>query len=246
METGNFKRMLSVRQRNILECVVKEYTSTANPVGSENILKHYNFPASSATIRLELAELEREGYLYQPHTSAGRIPTDKGYRYFVNSLMKNRELSLSDQAMLQEELMKLKAKNIRLTRTAAKLLATLSHNLAISGLIEEEEYFQSGVRELLSQPDFSDVDEVCKTVEVLDYLDQNIDHLLEDLEEGQVETFIGKENPLTRSENCSLIIARCRISKNQTGIIAIMGPKRMRYAKNISLVQYMANLLTEE
>jgi len=235
--------MLTGRQKRILEIVIKEYTRSAEPLGSEELLKQYDFGVSPATIRAEMAELTHLGYLYQPHVSAGRVPTDKGYRFFVNDLMKSRSLPVGEQRMLQEEILKLKARNIRLARTAAKLLATLSHNLAISGLIEEEEYFQSGIRSLLSNPEFSDVDEICRVVEVLDYLDENVDRIMSQLKEGEVQTLIGRENPLIKSDDCSMVVSRCRMPDGNTGILAIIGPKRMRYAKNISLIEYMTRLL---
>lgn len=235
--------MLTKRQQQILTCVIKEYTKTAIPVGSVNILEHYHFDISPATMRFEMAALEKKGYLYQPHVSAGRVPTDKGYRYFVNSLMQNKRLSLREQTLLQEELLKMRAKNQRLARTTAKLLAALSQNLAISGLIEEEEYFQSGIHEFLRQSDFSDVDEICRTVEVLDYLDQNIEKLLKELNEGEVRTFIGRENPLLKNEDCSVVVSRYRLPRGKHGIVAILGPKHMRYAKNISLIKYVTDLL---
>jgi heat-inducible transcriptional repressor len=235
--------MLTTRQEKILECVVKEYTRTAQSVGSKNLLNRYKFGVSPATMRAEMFELERLGYLYHPHTSSGRIPTDKGYRFFVASLMKDKELSRKDQISLQEELWKLRAKSNRMARTAAKMLSVLSHNLAISGVVEEEEYFQSGIKELLSQPEFTDIDGICRIVEVLDYLDQNIADLLVDLKQGEVKALIGKENPLVKGEQCSIVVARCRLPEGETGIIAIMGPKRMEYAKNISLVRYVSEVL---
>ena len=122
--------MLTERQKNILSVVVKEYTDLAMPVGSKHISRKYKFDLSPATIRNEMNELEDTGYLFQPHTSAGRIPTDKGYRYFVEKIMPDKELSKAEQKKLQAELLKLKAKNTRLERTAAKLLSSLSGNLA--------------------------------------------------------------------------------------------------------------------
>jgi|AntAceMinimDraft_16_1070373.scaffolds.fasta_scaffold37353_3 transcriptional regulator of heat shock response len=238
--------MLTERQQKILECVVKEYTQTANPVGSASILKRYGFSISPATIRMEMAGLEKMGYLYQPHTSAGRIPTDKGYRYFVNSLMNNQELTKRDQSLLQEELLKLRARNVKLTRITAKLLAVLSQNLAISGIVKEKEYFQSGIRGLLSQLEFTNVDEIYKTVEMLDYLDQNIEQLIKKLGKGEVKILIGKENPLIKNKECSVVVSRCRLPYGEDGILAIMGPKRMRYARNVSLLKYVVKLLEED
>ena len=238
--------MLTSRQEAILAAVIKEYTRTAVPVGSVHIIKRFAFDISPATMRAEMAELEEKGFLYQPHTSSGRVPTDKGYRYFVNSLMAQRDLTKKEQGVLQEELLKLKARNQRLARTAAKLLAALSHNLAITGLIEEETFFQSGIRDLVRQPDFTELDDICQVVETLDYLDNHVEKILDVLEEGEVgevKTLIGKENPLSKNEQCSLVVARCTLDEDKPGIIAIMGPKRMHYDKNISLIKYMTDLL---
>jgi transcriptional regulator of heat shock response len=235
--------MITKRQEKILDKVIAEYTKTAEPVGSLALLKKYDFGISAATARVELSSLEKEGFLYQPHTSSGRVPTDKGYRFYVSKLMKNRSLSLSDQKRLQEEHLKLMAKNARLTRMAAKLLSAFSRNLAISGLIEDEEYFQSGVKELLRHPEFNKIDEVCKTIEVLDYLDENVEKLISKIKRDEVKTLIGRENPLMESEGCSLVVSRTKLKNGKNVIIALMGPKRMEYARNISLVKHMKNLL---
>ncbi|MBD3245172.1 MAG: hypothetical protein GF335_04220 [Candidatus Moranbacteria bacterium] len=235
--------MLDTRKKKILESLIKEYTKTAEPVGSLYLLKKYDFGISGATMRNELSLLEKQGYLYHPYTSSGRVPTDKGYRYFVESLMKKRNLSKNEQSLIQQELLKLRVKNTRLARTTAKLLAAFSKNLAISGLIEEEEYFQSGIRDFLSQPEFTKVDEVCKAVEMLDYLDENVDKLLSSLQSGETRTLIGRENPLAKTEGCSLVVSKIRFPQGHSGLLAIMGPKRMNYDKNISLIDYVSKIL---
>src|SRR3989344_410354 len=99
---------MDIRKQKILAAIVKEYSETANPVGSKEIMDRYNLKVSSATIRSEMAELEKEGYISQPHKPAGRVPTDKGYRYFVNQLMRRFELSEKERKMLRDELGKLK------------------------------------------------------------------------------------------------------------------------------------------
>src|SRR3989338_9577433 len=123
---------MNKRQRQILSAIVKLYTETAMPVGSQVLLKHSDFPVSAATLRSDMAALEEEGYLYQPHVSAGRIPTDQGYRIYVEEIMSKETLSWRDQEHLQKELLMLRAKHVRLGRTTAKLLSVLSGNLAVS------------------------------------------------------------------------------------------------------------------
>ena len=99
---------MNTRQQKILSVIIEEYTNSAVPVGSEVLVKKYNLKVSPATIRNDMGKLEEEGLLYQPHISSGRIPTDEGYRYFVEEIMKDKELSHDEQKKLQRELLKLK------------------------------------------------------------------------------------------------------------------------------------------
>src|SRR3989339_240263 len=233
--------MLTERQKKILSVVVKEYTQTAVPVGSKVLAGKYKFELSSATIRAEMNELEEAGYLHQPHISAGRIPTDKGYRYFVEKIMPDKELSKPEQKKLQAELLKMQAKNTRLTRTTAKLLSGLSGNLAISGVKHEFDDF--GMKELLDEPEFREMDDLCRLAETLDYIDEKFDSLVKNLRENEVKIFIGKENPIKEISNCSMMVSPYKTKSGEKGLLALIGPKRMEYAKNKSLIEYMKKLL---
>lgn len=232
---------MNIRQQKILAAVIEEYTSSAVPVGSSVLTEKYGFKISSATIRNDMTQLEKEGFLYQPHISAGRIPTDKGYKYFVEEMMGDTELSLSEQKKLQAELLKLKAQHNRLSRTTAKLMSSFSGNLAISGL--EKDFAEFGLRELLDQPEFKEIDEFCKVAEALDFIDENIDSLLKGVKAGETKIFIGKENPIKEISNCSMVVSPYKNKKGERGVLAIIGPKRMQYAKNKSLIDYMKKLL---
>jgi len=235
--------MLTDRQKNLLSAVVKEFTETAVPVGSKHIVKKYDFDLSPATIRAEMNELEDAGFLFQPHTSAGRIPTDAGYRYFIEEIMPDKELSKTEQKKMQVELLKLKAKNTRLTRTAAKLLASLSGNLAVSGMIGKDEYYDFGMSELFEEPEFREMDDLCRLAETLDFIDERVDQLVGKLKDNEVKIFIGKENPIKEISNCSMMVSPYKTKSGEKGILALIGPKRMAYAKNKSLIQYMKKLL---
>ncbi len=234
---------MNERQEKILATVIEEYTQTAIPVGSQILVGKYKFKVSPATIRNDMTALEDEGYLYQPHISAGRIPTDKGYRYFVEEMMKDKELSKAQQQDMQREFLKLKAQNTRLTRTTAKLLSHVSGNFAISGLIDNDEFSDFGMRELMEEPEFKELDEMCRLVEMLDYVDEKFDQLTKGIKEGETRIFIGKENPIQEASNCSMIIAPYKLNSGEKGILAIIGPKRMEYAKNKSMIEYVKKLL---
>lgn len=234
---------MNSRQEKILATVIEEYTQTAVPVGSQILVSKYGFDVSPATIRNDMMSLEEEGYLYQPHISAGRIPTDKGYRYFVEEMMGDKELSKEEQQKMQREFLKLKAQNTRLTKTTAKLLSHVSGNFAISGLIDNDEFADFGIRELMEAPEFQELDEMCRLVEVLDYMDERFDQLAQELGDDETKIFIGKENPIREISNCSMIVSPYRLKSGEKGILALIGPKRMKYAKNKSMIEYMKKLL---
>ncbi len=230
------------RQKQLLSAIVELYTKTAVPVGSQALLEHYDFGVSSATLRNDMVMLEEEGYLYQPHVSAGRIPTDQGYRLYVEEMMGDEDLSREDQRRLQKELLMLKAKHMRLGRSTAKLLSSLSGNLAVSGIVDKDEYYDFGMRELIDNPEFQEMDELCRLVETLDSLDEKVDGIMLKLKDGETRIFIGSENPIAGINNCSMIVAPYQTDEGR-GMLAIIGPKRMDYAKNKSLIEYMRKML---
>ena len=232
---------MNKRDKKILALVIEEYTNSAVPVGSKILAKKYKLDLSPATIRSIMAKLEKEKYLYQPHISSGRIPTDKAYRFFVEKIMGEQELSLVEQKKLQAEILKLKAQNKRISRTTAKLLSSFSGSLAISG--SEKEFFDFGMSELLENPEFKNIDEFCRIVEALDYIDENIDSILSKMKDGETKIFIGKENPIKEISNCSMVVSPYTTKNGERGVLAIIGPKRMKYAKNKSLLDYVRNLL---
>jgi transcriptional regulator of heat shock response len=233
---------MNTRQKQLLSAVVELYTKTAVPVGSQALIEHYDFGVSSATLRNDMVILEEEGYLYQPHVSAGRIPTDKGYRTYVEEMMGDQDLSREDQRRLQKELLQLKAKHMRLGRSTAKLLSALSGNLAVSGIVDKDEYYDFGMRELIDNPEFQEMDELCQLVETLDSLDEKVNGIMLNLKDGETRIFIGSENPIAGINNCSMIVAPYQTDEGR-GMLAIIGPKRMDYAKNKSLIEYMRKML---
>ena len=232
------------RQEIILGSIIREYVDSAIPVSSSLLAEKYDFDLSPATIRAEMLELENEGYLYQPHTSAGRVPTDNGFRYFVDELMREKELTKREQHSLQVELLKLKAQNKMLARTTAKLLSAMSGNLAVSGVIDSDDFYKSGIQKLLSQPEFSDLETLSKMAEVIDYLDESMEELSGELKNrSEVEIYIGKENPICNNNECSMVVSKYRMKNGEEGLLAIIGPKRMKYSRNVSLIDYLKKIL---
>ena len=123
---------ISDRQRAILGIIVEEYVSTARPVASEQIVNNYNLNVSSATIRNDMADLERAGLIVQPHTSAGRIPSDRGYRYFVTNLMNPTALSQDEQRTIRHQFHQIEMDAEEWVRLAASVLARTVHSAAVA------------------------------------------------------------------------------------------------------------------
>src|ERR1700761_1114177 len=128
----NDRPELDKRKAFILATVVYEYIATAEPVGSVTLTQKYNLGVSSATIRNEMAELEAGGYLVQPHTSAGRIPSDTGYRTFVDHLMHPEPLAESDAQRIQSQFREASRELDAVIDQATRLLSGLSNNVAIA------------------------------------------------------------------------------------------------------------------
>jgi heat-inducible transcriptional repressor len=119
------------RKRRVLRAVVKEYIRTAEPVASETLVRRFALGVSSATVRNDLADLEELGLLGHPHTSAGRVPTDRGYRYFIESLMGEPELRREEQMMVRHQFHQVHRETEEWLRLAASVLARLSRSASI-------------------------------------------------------------------------------------------------------------------
>ena len=146
---------LNDRERRVLEAVIETYVETAEPAGSRTISKKFGHTLSAATIRNTMSDLEEKGYLYHPHTSAGRIPTDLAYRVYVNSLMRLSQVSASDSHQIREELAERNAVDQILER-AAQVLGVLTKELGVAvgptldeAVLERLELLQAGSDRLL-------------------------------------------------------------------------------------------------
>jgi heat-inducible transcriptional repressor len=193
------------RQKQILSAIVEQYAEVASPVGSSLLAKV--FDVSSATIRAEMAELERTGYIHQPHTSAGRVPTDKGYRYYVNHLLEMKE---SGPERRGERALTARVQDgglpERTIRNAVDTLVELTHNLGLATI--GDQLYMSGLSNLFGQPEFMSGSQVQQVAVLLDNLEP---WLREAAPNEPLSVYIGRENPIGRTAGCSLIIRmHCR------------------------------------
>lgn len=232
---------IGLRQQKILAAIVKEYSETAVPVGSKELVAKYKLQVSPATIRNEMALLEDKGYIFQPHKSAGRIPTDKGYRLFVNELMRRFELSDKERRTLRDELAKLQVAHEQLGRSLSHLISQVSGQAAFAFLPNDTS--TTGLSKIVVEPEFADSKSLRQVAELFDHLDQHAEKLINKSTED-IEAYIGHESPMPVPKNMSLVVSKIYFKDGKKGIVGIIGPKRMSYAKNLSILEYLSKLIT--
>lgn len=244
---------LTARQEQILFAIIEQYAEIANPVGSVTLAKLFN--VSSATIRAEMVHLEEYGYIAQPHTSAGRVPTDAGYRYYVNALSEQPEntdhlgrrlLNASDDKPLERGNRVLEVRISSQTRAdfairgAVDSLVELTGNLGLATI--GDQLYISGISRLFTQPEFLDNQRVQSVAKLLD----NLEPWLRETAPGQpLNIFIGQENPIGKTSQVSLIISRFRSPYSDRSYIGVLGPTRQNYAKVMALVRRAGTILEE-
>ncbi len=219
------------RQQQILRAIVEQYAEVASPVGSSLLAKVFN--VSSATIRAEMAELERAGYIKQPHTSAGRVPTDKGYRVYVNSLNESGEMAIErrgERALAQR--VQFGGAPERQIRNAVDTLVELTQNLGLATI--GNQLYMGGLSNLFGQPEFMNGTQVQQVASLLDNLEP---WLREAAPNEPLSVYIGQENPIGRTAGCSLIISRFRSPFSDRSYIGVLGPTRQSYHDNMQLVR---------
>jgi heat-inducible transcriptional repressor len=227
---------MTERQVKILQAVVEEYAEVASPVGSQILAKVFN--VSSATIRSEMAELERLGYIRQPHTSAGRIPTDKGYRYYVNETAKdNIESTAGADRALSARIGEGGVPDIAI-RNTVDTLVELTQNLGLATI--GKQLYMSGLSNLFGQPEFMQPGQVQEVARLLDNLEP---WLREAAPNKPLSVYIGRENPIGRNSGCSLIISRFSSPFSDNSFIGVLGPTRQSYKEVMGLVENAGKML---
>ncbi|HJP96637.1 MAG TPA: transcriptional regulator [Candidatus Saccharimonadales bacterium] len=231
---------MTERQKQILHAVVEQYAEVASPVGSSLLAKL--FGVSSATIRAEMAELERLGYITQPHTSAGRVPTDKGYRFYVNNLGENHHETGTERRAERALSARVQTGGLpeRTIRNAVDTLVELTHNLGLATI--GNQLYMSGLSNLFGQPEFMQASQVRQVAQLLD----NLEPWLHEAAPNQpLSVYIGQENPIGRSAGCSLIISRFRSPYSDQSYIGVLGPTRQSYKDVMQLVRFAGESLEE-
>lgn len=220
------------RKELILNTIIKEHVKSGVPVSSANLAEKCKLDISPATIRNEMVELEEMGYIIQPHTSAGRIPTEKAYKLYIEKLNKVK-LSQNDESNLDNFL---KEKTEINFKEIAKEISQFSGN-TIFWAFHRHNLYYTGISNLFSQPEFARMNLIYDISTVIDQMDDIVDKMFEDYKEG-VHTLVGSDNSF--GELFSTVLVKYK-TYNNTGLFGILGPMRMDYKKNIAIGEYIFN-----
>ena len=238
---------LNERKQKILNAIIRDYLHTAEPVGSRNISRKYLPDLSPATIRNEMADLEEEGFIAQPHTSAGRVPTDRGYRFYVDKLMRESRPSIREEHMVKSTFAR-RINNLEevLHHTAKLLSHTLDYAAVVVNLGSHRRTFSSGTSNLLHQPEFRNLAQMEKILALLEE-EEMLSELVEEYSSSKEEVTIriGAENKHKSVKECSVIVTSYQMDDEPIGGISIIGPTRMYYSKVASLTNYVAKELSK-
>ena len=218
------------RKELILNTIIKEHIKSGAPVGSSILVEKYKLDISPATVRNEMMALEEDGYIIQPHTSAGRIPTEKAYNLYLANI-KTKKYSQAEMKDLDEIL---RSKEEADLKEAAKLVANISGN-AVFWAFHRHNLYYTGIANLFQQPEFAQINLIYDISTIIDRIDEIVDNIFPKIEIGR-HIVIGSQNPF--GNIFSTVLVKYRFKEN-VGLIGIVGPMRMDYEKNIAIADYI-------
>ena len=219
---------MNTRQEQLLKLVVESYIERAEPVGSNFLVENTDLGLSGATIRNEMRELEEQDYLTHPHTSSGRIPTELGYRHYVENLMGSVIIKDSHKEGIQVCFSE--AEGERAVKNIAKYIAEKTNNAVIVAFGTDAMYY-TGMSQLFTQPEFRDYAFMIKASTIFDQCEERIEDIIDLFEEKQPKILIGSENPFGQMTSMVGV-------KIGEVLFTILGPIRMDYGKAFSFVDY--------
>jgi transcriptional regulator of heat shock response len=233
------------RREKILAIAVDQYIRIVSPVSSAFIAREYGLDLSPATIRHVLAELEEEGYLTHPHTSAGRVPTQKGYRYYVDYLMDEIHLLEEEKIRIRAEYERESAELDVLLEKTSRVLSQMTHYTTLVSVDGwNNKVFCQGISFIVGYPEYQDIDKTRAILAALDEKERLLEVINQELAK-RIEIFIGDEIECEDVDTCSLVVSRYRMKQGVSGRIAVLGPTRMDYKKVVSIVDYFSGLMED-
>ncbi len=233
---------LSSRQIQILKSLIDEYIETAEPVGSESLEKKYTIGVSPATIRAEMNLLTKSGYLKQPHTSAGRVPTPKAMKFYIDQLMDERQMSLAEEVKVKENVMGSKDNIEKVLEEATHSLAQTTKNLAIGAIEEDKKFWHSGFSNVFSNPEFEDIQAIVGLFSYLDEVQKMYELFFQHMTgESPVEVIFGEELGWPGFSPLGVVGTRFELMGRNCAL-GVIGPLRLPYPRVIPVMRYFRDI----
>lgn len=239
---------LNMRKMKILQAIIYDFINHAEPVGSRTLSRRYDMGVSPATIRNEMSDLEEMGFLTHPHTSAGRVPSEKAYRLYVDDLMQRYEIPEQKKRLIRERFARTAVEFDNTVKHAANLLSELTQltSFVFTPMSDKEAYeylYMDGFANIFAYPEYNDIDKARTFMQMLDN-EVALAELLMNRDSGIIVT-IGDENSEGALRDCSLITATYTVDGRTIGKVGVVGPMRMRYDEVISIIEYVTDSLNK-
>lgn len=234
---------LSGRQQELLKAIIELYVKTGEPVSSDLLERSCDLGVSPATIRNEMMKLTTAGFLKQPHTSAGRVPTALGFRLYINDLMKLRELPVIDEVSIRQLLMDTRAKFDEMVEAATRALAKKCNTLALS--INEQDVYYAGAAYILDRPEFYDIDVTRFVLSLFDNVELLRQILGKASGEDEIHVLFGEETDFEYLQPTSFAFLDFENGTSERGIIGVIGPDRLNFPVVIPYLRYVGEVLSE-
>lgn len=227
----------SERNNIILKAIIEDFIFKGKPVSSVSLTEMFDL--SPASIRHVMQELEQTEYITQPHFSAGRVPTDKGYRVYIDSLMEEEALPEGEKDNIIQEYEQ-GSELEQMMQNTTRLLSAFSRYVGVNLMPKQEKVYLEGFSNLLEQPEFNDIGLIKRIFRIYEDKEMLCEILREHLMDEEISVTIGHENQHQEFYECSVITASYKIEDEPAGVIGVIGPKRMSYPYVISVVRFMA------
>lgn len=235
---------LTPRQAQILKAIIEEYIESAQAVGSSKLEKKYSLGISPATIRNEMVNLTKSGFLRQPHASAGRVPTPVGFKFYISSLMEEKKLSVVDEVAAKEAIWDYRFEFDKLMREVTKALAQRTKNLAVAETGNGDIY-SAGYAHILDMPEFFDIDVTRNVLELLDEA-KRLESIFERaFGEDPIHVLMGEDLEQEYLKPCGLVFTHFQAGGKHSGALGVIGPCRLNYPQVIPVVRYFGDLIRE-
>ncbi len=235
---------LTDRQKALLKVIIEEYIETAEPVGSEVIERKYDLGVSPATIRIEMVRLTEGKFLRQPHTSAGRIPTAMGFRLFVSELMKEKQLPVTAEVSIKEQIMSQRYKQERLLKEAVNALAKQCDMLGLA-VLDDGQIYYAGAANILDWSEFYDIDVTRYVLGLFDEYPRLQDIIGRAQGSDPIHILFGEDLEFEYLRSTSFVFTRYDTSEDRGGVLGVIGPARMNFALVLPYVKFVRNLVME-